>query len=99
MTRYSRKDHSSGGDASNFMHYLADERLVSRLHEAIKFKQPITTDEEKVEYFRRRLLEEYENNKNVRMAVDVCVHCGQCMNACPTYITTGDPYNSPPWTR
>ncbi|BDR93472.1 (Fe-S)-binding protein [Vulcanisaeta souniana] len=83
------------GDASNFMHYLADERLVSRLHEAIKFKQPITTDEEKVEYFRRRLLEEYENNKNVRMAVDVCVHCGQCMNACPTYITTGDPYNSP----
>ncbi len=82
------------GDVSNFIHHMADEKLLSRLHERIGHKPPVT-EQEKIEYFKRRLMEEYKKNKNVRMAVDVCVHCGHCMTACPTYITSGDFYNSP----
>ncbi len=41
------------------------------------------------------LKEQVEANRNVRLTIDACVHCGACLNACPTYLTTGDIHNSP----
>ena len=79
------------GDVSNFSHNMTDAKLESVLHERAGLPDP----EDKVEHFKKRLMEEYGCNRNVKMAVDACVHCGACLEACPTYITTGDIWNSP----
>ena len=79
------------GDVSNYPHNMTDAKLESVLHE----RAGLPTPENKLDYFRKRLMEEYGCNRNVRMTVDACVHCGACLEACPTYITSGDIWNSP----
>ncbi|MGB9733771.1 MAG: (Fe-S)-binding protein [Conexivisphaera sp.] len=37
----------------------------------------------------------YRSERNVRLALDLCTECGACLTRCPTYISTGDPLNSP----
>ncbi|ADN51462.1 (Fe-S)-binding protein [Vulcanisaeta distributa] len=81
------------GDTSNIKPHKADAKLLERLNARIGFKPPVGID--KVSYFKKKLLEEYESNRNVKLAVETCVHCGACLTACPTYITTGDIRNSP----
>ncbi|WP_069806367.1 (Fe-S)-binding protein [Vulcanisaeta thermophila] len=81
------------GDTSGIKPFWAREDLVKRLHDKVGLKLPGKEDRALV--FKHRLLEEYGRNRNVKMAVEVCVHCGACLTACPTYITTGDIHNSP----
>lgn len=38
---------------------------------------------------------EIRANSNVLLTMNSCVHCGACLNACPTYLTTSDIHNSP----
>lgn len=79
------------GDVSNFKTFKAKEDLVKTLHQRVGLELPPNP----VEYVKKRILEETERNRNVRMAVDVCVHCGVCLDNCPTYVRTKDIYNSP----
>ncbi|MEM0370853.1 MAG: (Fe-S)-binding protein [Pyrobaculum sp.] len=79
------------GDVSNFKTLKAKEDLVKTLHQRVGLELPPNP----VEYVKKRILEEVERNRNVRMAVDVCVHCGVCLDNCPTYVRTKDIYNSP----
>jgi Fe-S oxidoreductase len=79
------------GDTSHIRPYWAREDLVMKLHSKIGMKVP----SDKIAHFKSRLSKEVNTNRNVKMAIEVCVHCGACLTACPTYITTGDIKNSP----
>jgi len=82
------------GDTSNIKPHKADAKLLERLHSRVNFKPP-GPETDRIAYFKRRLLEEFDSNRNVKLAVETCVHCGACLTVCPTYITTGDIKNSP----
>jgi len=77
------------GDTSNIKPHKADAKLLERLHSRVNFKPP-GPETDRIAYFKRRLLEEFDSNRNVKLAVETCVHCGACLTVCPTYITTGD---------
>lgn len=79
------------GDTSSIKPFKARPEAVKALHERAGLKLP----ENPVEYVKRRLREVANANRNVKMAVEVCVHCGVCLDNCPTYIRTKDIFNSP----
>ncbi|AFA39028.1 Fe-S oxidoreductase [Pyrobaculum oguniense TE7] len=79
------------GDTSNFKPLKATDSLVFKLHKKIGMELP----SDKYYYIETRLRDEYLRNKNIRVAVETCVHCAACIDACPTYLTTKDIRNSP----
>ena len=42
-----------------------------------------------------KLGELLENNKALRVYMDICVRCGACTDKCQYYLGTGDPQNMP----
>ncbi|MFN7106006.1 MAG: (Fe-S)-binding protein [Pyrobaculum sp.] len=79
------------GDTSNIKAFKAKEDLVKTLHSRVGLelvKDPLL-------HVKKKLKEEVGRNRNLKMAVDVCVHCGVCLDNCPTYVRTKDVYNSP----
>ncbi|MEM4755246.1 MAG: (Fe-S)-binding protein [Pyrobaculum sp.] len=79
------------GDTSNIKPFRAKEDQIKTLHARVGLELP----QNPLEHIRRRLKEVVASNRNVRMAVDVCVHCGVCLDNCPTYVRTKDIFNSP----
>ena len=61
------------------------------LHERVGLVLP----QNPVEYVHKRIKAVVASNRNLKMAVDVCVHCGVCLDNCPTYVRTKDLFNSP----
>ena len=80
------------GDTSQIKPHRATPDLVQKLHERVGLKLP---EGDVKNYILKRLKEEAERNRNIKMAVEVCVHCGVCLDNCPTYTTTRDILNSP----
>ncbi|WP_193322617.1 (Fe-S)-binding protein [Pyrobaculum calidifontis] len=79
------------GDTSNIKPFKAKEDQVKVLHSRVGLELP----KDPLEHIRRRLREEVSRNRNVKMAMEVCVHCGICLDNCPTYVQTKDIFNSP----
>ncbi len=79
------------GDTSNLKPLKAPEGLVVKLQKKAGIESPA----DKYSYVEKRLREEYGRNRNIKISVDTCVHCGACIDACPTYLTTKDLRNSP----
>jgi len=64
---------------------------VKVLHERVG----LTLPDNPLEHIHKRIREAVKQNRNVKMAVEVCVHCGVCLDNCPTYVRTKDIFNSP----
>ncbi|MFN3804685.1 MAG: (Fe-S)-binding protein [Pyrobaculum sp.] len=79
------------GDTSHIKAFRAKEDLVKTLHARVGLEMP----KDPLQHIKKRLREEVGRNRNLKMAVDVCVHCGVCLDNCPTYVRTKDIYNSP----
>ncbi|CCC81101.1 (Fe-S)-binding protein [Thermoproteus tenax] len=79
------------GDTSNIKTFKAKIDQVKILHNRVGLSLP----PDPMGHIRTRIKEAIKNNRNVRMAIEVCVHCGVCLDNCPTYVRTKDIYNSP----
>ncbi|MDG6988666.1 MAG: arsenate reductase (azurin) small subunit [Nitrososphaerota archaeon] len=88
----SHKNEFKFGDTSAVEPIWAKKELVQKLGERTGEAKAL---EDQVQGFRLGLKREVARNRNVKLAVETCVHCGACLNACPTYISSGDIRNSP----
>lgn len=79
------------GDTSNIKPLKAKLEQVKVLHERVG----LTLPDKPLEHIHKRVREAVKQNRNVKMAVEVCVHCGACLDNCPTYVRTKDIINSP----
>ncbi|MGC9153831.1 MAG: (Fe-S)-binding protein [Vulcanisaeta sp.] len=75
----------------NYRHEYAPKELVEKLHNRIGIK-PYNPS---VKYLRQALVSKYRENKNLRLALELCMGCGACLTVCPAYISTHDIRNSP----
>jgi Fe-S oxidoreductase len=79
------------GDTSAFKPHKAKPEQIKVLHERVG----LTLPSDPLTHVKTRLKEVAKSNRNVKMALEVCVHCGVCLDNCPTYVATRDVFNSP----
>ncbi|WP_128622205.1 hypothetical protein [Pyrobaculum arsenaticum] len=79
------------GDASNFKPLKAREDQIKTLHS----KVDLELSPNPLEHIEKRLREGAASNRNVKMVLEVCVHCSVSLDNCPTYVRIKDIYNSP----
>ena len=80
------------GDTSSVEPFWAKPALLAKLNKKVA---PRSATGALVTDVLNGIREEASRNRNVKLTLDACVHCGACLNACPTYLATDDVGNSP----